>query len=399
MKRGLIDIINIKRGDAQITKVMRGTTLIWQNSTYITNINLVNSTSNSIRLSWNSSPSFTHYSIRRNGVEIYREAETECIDHLLEPSTSYNYSVYGHNGITGVAEGTGDTFSFSTTAIYGTIYPETTAYMNQVGLPNDGTILHVGTPQAITGTEAWTGFNEVVHFLKTNTAWNKIQMWMPILGETSTQIGVDGINPATGFRLDLVGNWTIKPVGLKSGGVATDYGQFWDYSRGLYYRAMDLKADNDTTRGIGIAVTETATNSGVQVEVGFANLSSSRFFIGVNVGAYGGFIVPNNTAISGIAVPNSNGISSGFTFNSVLHKVKNGKVLQKRASAQGAITTNPGYGYIIPYGVLQENETRKYPTQKTLSSVFFSNAPTIIEGIAINQGIEMWENYLKRKTW
>jgi hypothetical protein len=358
----------------------------------------VNSTSNTIRISWAPTDEYECYSVKRNGLEVYRGPYLEFIDSILDTSTSYSYMVYGHvtKDKPGIANQ--NVFNFSTSGIHGTTYAETTAYLNAIGVPNDATVYHSGTPQEITGAEVWTGFNEVIHFFKLNNVWNDFHMWHPMFGTTLDMLKKNAKDLTT-LDLDFFGSWTINSLGLKGNG--SDTYAFFKINNGTsHFRHHQMPSTKD--RGLGFAVTNADGSGDLEIEMGNARTVKMRYFLASDVPSYGG----NLSGLGDPLVSVSNGSRLGMHSSSVTKTIsnlcdnliiRNGSVINEDTTVSDEITTIATGPCAL--GCFNEITIRKYHTTKTIGNFFFSNTENKLNNIWLNVGCHLWENYLKRKTW
>jgi hypothetical protein len=394
---GLTNIKNI----AGIKEVRGGDNLIWQNYILVNSLDFVNSTAHSIRMSWTGTSSFTYYSIRRNGVEVYRGEDTEFIDHLLFPNNTYSYSVYGHVSEGGFAYGTDITYAFSTVDLYNITYSETTSYMNAISVLNDDTLYYTGTPQEITGKRMWQAFNEVVHYFKVNNIWDKFIFWNPVWGDTWTKRGVNAHDPTDhDLIFENQANWTANSLGVTGNGSNTQ-GYWTDLDKGT--ARLSLKDyPNNLDRGLAISITDN-DNTNLEVEMGEARTTGKACFLAGNVPLYGGALVgmgedSDSPPYIGIPVTTSIGILSGHGSGMYKWGYKNGKLEQylrsRRRDLQNSISHHLAFGCITEVG----NET--YFSTKTIANPCCTiGFQTYIEGLALHKGMEMWESFIYRRVW
>lgn len=364
-------------------------------------IAFINSTSNSIRMNWTGNEGLEYYSIERNGTQVYYGTGLEFIDNLLTPNTLYNYQVFGHEYDQGPAIANPLIFNYSTTGIYGTTYPETTAYMNAISVTNDATTYYTGTPQEVTGAHMWQSFNEVVHYFKLNNIWDKFIFWNPIWGDTWAKRGVNAHDPTDhDLIFENQANWTASSIGVTGNGSNTQ--GYWTDTEKATSRLRLWTYDNNLERGLGITITD-GHNENLEVEIGEARTTSKACFLAANVPLYGGALIGmgEDTLESpyiGIPITTSIGILSGHGSGNYKWGYKNGDLVQyyrsRKRESQNSISHHLGFGCITEVG----NET--YFSTKTLSNPYCTiGLQNEIEGLALHKGMENWENYVGRKVW
>jgi hypothetical protein len=354
------------------------------------NIISSNITEDGMQLDFDKGFGYSSFSIERNGVQIYKGKESSYIDYLLSPSTSYSYKVYGFKE-DGVKEGNGVTYNHSTSSEYTTIYPETTNYMNELGVPNDTTLYWTGTAQQVTGSEVWNGFNKAIHFLKTHNVYSNMYLWFPMFGNNATMCSTEATKP-TQFDIDFYGSWVYNSLGIKGNGSNT-YGYIRKDNANWKYHLMP----NSSKRGLGVVITG-ASNNNIEVEAGNARSINTRYFLSSNASSLGGYVLGLGEPYQGYSVTSSLGVSYGLTLDpSRVDGYKNGSLNHTYSSK-----TKAGEEFDFPFtiGALNEIGTIKYYSSKNIGSIFLTNG--IIEslkGSATAKGVELFEKYIKRKTW
>ena len=104
--------------------------------------------------------------------------------------------------------------------------PETTAYLETVGIVNDGTIYFSSTIYEITGSAIWTAVDNCVIAIKTAlglalgsvTLPNRMKFWYPRIGGTATRHKYNAVDPTT-FVGTYAGTFTHDGAGDDPNGV------------------------------------------------------------------------------------------------------------------------------------------------------------------------------------
>ena len=99
--------------------------------------------------------------------------------------------------------------------------PDTTAFMNATGIPDDSTVYYTGTPQEITGTGLWTAIDTLVLDLKDASLWSDLQAFYPFVGGTASTHKWNLKNPLdtdAAFRLTWGGGITHDRLGVTGNG-------------------------------------------------------------------------------------------------------------------------------------------------------------------------------------
>jgi hypothetical protein len=94
---------------------------------------------------------------------------------------------------------------------------ETTAYMNNLSIPNDSTVYYNGTSQQTTGAALWTAVDDFVKREKAASRWTKIKYFRPAIG-TSAAMQSKNLKDIATFDGSFVGGWTFDGKGRKSNG-------------------------------------------------------------------------------------------------------------------------------------------------------------------------------------
>jgi len=394
IKLGNIDITKLHLGSNLITKAYLGTTLILQSTVPVLDLTKTHETSNSIGMSWQANASYSHSSIKRDGVEIYKGTDLKFIDHLRSPSTTHNYRLYRHDGIAGTPIGDDIDYPLSSSAIQATYYAETTAYMNAISVPNNSTIYWDGTPQSITGAEVWTSINETVHYFKTYNIWSSnLILWNPVFGTTDSQIAIN-IKDVADYKLTLQGIVTINSLGIKTDGAKTSYGE-WVRTDGI-----SLLKGNDLVKEImGFTCTAASVSpSSTEIEIGISTSESQRYLLSANIGAFGGAVFGVGTTATGISLLPVEGVYTGFYNEGLSIIFKNGALRSSSSAGTSQLPSSFANHRFGSIGVV--SDTTNYSSKKTISSPYYATGiNNNYDALTINKGMEIWENYTKRKTW
>jgi len=91
------------------------------------------------------------------------------------------------------------------------------AFLTATGIPNDGTILFIGTIFEITGLNLSIALNNFVLTLKSLGLWNKIYFLHPMIGGSSSSCSYNLINTAT-YQLVFNGGWSFSGGGALPNG-------------------------------------------------------------------------------------------------------------------------------------------------------------------------------------
>ena len=120
---------------------------------------------------------------------------------------------------------------------------ETTAYMNQIAIANDSTLVYAGTAYETTGAALWTAVEAAVSGLKTNGLYTKMHYFRPRIGGTAVKHAVNLINPTS-----VLGTYTNAWTHSGAGSQATATNSLFD-------------------TGFNPSTSQTAGNSGLTVSV------------------------------------------------------------------------------------------------------------------------------------
>jgi hypothetical protein len=133
--------------------------------------------------------------------------------------------------------------------------PETTAFLNTIAVPNDGTIYHASTPYEITGAELWTGLDAFVVSvknafslpLKANNLNTRLNYLYPRIGGTALAHKYNLVDP-TAYIGTFSGGWTHDGSGALPNGtnayMTTDF-QLKDMVKDDVSFGLDSKTNTD----------------------------------------------------------------------------------------------------------------------------------------------------------
>lgn len=104
---------------------------------------------------------------------------------------------------------------------------DASAFMIATGIPDDGTVYYIGTPQEITGNELWIEIDNLVKGYKAAGTWDDFYAIYPFIGGTAFTHKFNLKDPRDSdeaFRLNFVGDWIHSSMGAKgSGTLGTSY--------------------------------------------------------------------------------------------------------------------------------------------------------------------------------
>lgn len=104
--------------------------------------------------------------------------------------------------------------------------PDTTAFMNATGIPDDSTVYYTGTPQEITGTGMWDAIDGLITDIKDAGLWSDLQAFYPFIGGTASTHKWNLKDPRdldAAFRIDWFGGLTHDRFGI-TGNALNGYG-------------------------------------------------------------------------------------------------------------------------------------------------------------------------------
>jgi hypothetical protein len=99
---------------------------------------------------------------------------------------------------------------------------ETTAYMNAIAVPADGTLYYPSTIYERTGLQLWQAFDAFVVTGKSAGWWSTLIAFYPYIGGTATAHKFNAVNPLdtdAAYRAQFLGSVTHSATGVQGNGV------------------------------------------------------------------------------------------------------------------------------------------------------------------------------------
>lgn len=174
--------------------------------------------------------------------------------------------------------------------------PETTAFMNALGIAADSTVYFASTAYEITGRNQWIALNEFVVDLKTafsltlgvSNLSTKFDAIYPFMGGTSTTCKYNLINPAdsnAAFRLTFSGGWTFSGAGAQPNGTNGYAITYWE--------SASQAATNRVSYGKYSNIADTTGVHGV-----WDLTNGTRLYDQINTAAAGVYTIGNTGGLS-----------------------------------------------------------------------------------------------------
>ena len=265
----------------------------------------------------------------------------------------------------------------------GEIQPETTAYMNAIGVPNDSTATIYGK----TGAEIWTLFNDCIMIAKNAGKLDDIHTWHPMFGITTDKLGIDALNPAINVY-QFFGNWQFSDLGNQTNGSNT-----YAYFQNAPYNYMVLEdcaftiaCNSNVAVGASdnlIALGANASTSGTESII----LSVKRY-----TNQLRGSIGVNSITTSSVDTTAA-GITTMARISGILKLWKNEALLDSTPISSGALPSN----YVYYGAYFNRSSPALFDVQRFISTMTSKGDDATVQ--VVHQMIDLWESGLGRKNW
>ena len=266
-----------------------------------------------------------------------------------------------------------------------TFEAETTALMNAIATPNDGTAtIYTG----VTGSQLWTLVNDLVSGLNSNALMSKLFYYYPLLGNTAITQEYN-LKDTTTFPLTWYGGWVHDNKGALANGTNT------------YADTGFAPSANKDVNSNGLSVVIGTDNTPIKADVaemgcfnGTTQASLIQVYPSSGTQTLGGRM---NSQITSVANVGSQGVYSEVKTNASTSAIYKNSVSKATGSGGGRLPTfttfigNMSFNDNAPYNIGYSNQRFQGALEHT--------GLTLTEVQALHSLIDTFEAGIGRKTW
>ena len=294
---------------------------------------------------------------------------------------SHTITVEAFNGSTLISTQTKNI----TIAVVAAYESETTAYVNAIGIPNDGTATIY---PSLTGSGFWTLTNNLVSGLKSNGLLTKLFYYYPLCGDTANKqkFNLKDINT---FPVTWFGGWIFDNKGALGNGANT------------YADTGFVPSANKDVNSNGLSVVIGTDNTPIKADVaemgcfnGTTQASLIQVYPSSGTQTLGGRM---NSQITSVANVGSQGVYSEVKTNASTSAIYKNSVSKATGSGGGRLPTfttfigNMSFNDNAPYNIGYSNQRFQGALEHT--------GLTLTEVQALHSLIDTFEAGIGRKTW